>query len=69
MAFTDEMSIEMGGTFGVSYEWKSETERWHNDCVGAEKKQGPSVMCWGMIGYRWEGPFYVWDVEKEGSGN
>ena len=45
MAFTDEMSIEVGGTFGKSFVWRDKTERWHQDCVGAMKKQGPTVMC------------------------
>ena len=29
------------------------------------KKQGPTVMCCGMIGYRWKGPFYAWEVETD----
>ena len=65
MAFTDEMSIEVGGTFGKSFVWRDKTEKWHQDCVGAMKKQGPTVMCWGMIGYGWKGPFYVWEVETD----
>ena len=65
MAFTDEMSIEIGGTFGKSFVWRDKTERWHQDCVGTMKKQGPTVMCWGMIGYGWKGPFYVWEVETD----
>jgi len=59
------MSIEVGGTFGISLVWRDKTEPWHKDCVGATKKQGSSVMCWGMIGYGWKGPFYVWDPETE----
>jgi hypothetical protein len=59
------MSIEVGGTFGISFVWRDKTERWHADCMGAKKKQGSSVMCWGMIGYGWKGPFHVWDPETE----
>ena len=29
------------------------------------KKQRPTVMCRGMIGYGWKGPFYVWEVETD----
>ena len=65
MAFTDEMSIEVRGTFEKSFVWRDKTGRWHQDCVGAMKKQGPTVMCWGMIGYGWKGPFYVWEVEPD----
>lgn len=65
IGFTDEMSIEVGGTFGISYVWRDNTERWNKDCVGSKKKQGPAVMCWGMIGYGWKGPFYVWEPETE----
>ena len=65
MSFTDEMSIEVGGTMGTTYVWRDKTERWHHDCVGAKKKQGPTVMCCGMIGYGWKGPFHVWDTETE----
>ena len=65
IGFTDEMSIEVGGTFGISYVWRDNTERWNKDCVGSKKKQGPTVMCWGMIGYGWKGPFYVWEPETE----
>jgi len=48
-SFTDEMSIEVGGLFGLNLVWRDKTERWYSDCVGAMKKQGVSVMCWGMI--------------------
>ena len=34
-------------------------------CWGKEEKQGPTVMCWGMIGYGWKGPFHVWETETE----
>ena len=65
VSFTDEMSIEVGGTMGTTYVWRDKTECWHHDCVGAKKKQGPTVMCWGMIGYGWKGPFHVWETETE----
>ena len=61
--FTDEMSIEVGGLFGLNLVWRDKTEEWHDDCVGCKKKQGESVMCWGMIGWGWKGPFYVWETE------
>lgn len=63
--FTDEMSIEVGGTFGISLVWRDKDEQWHDDCVGAKKKQGPSVMCWGFIMWNYKGPFHVWDAETE----
>ena len=44
MSFTDKMSIEVGGTMGTTYVWRDNAERWHHDCVGAKKKQGPTVM-------------------------
>jgi len=59
------MSIEVGGTFGISFVWRDKTEQWHTDCMGAKKKQGSSVMCWGMIGYGWKEPIHVWDPETE----
>jgi len=59
------MSIEVGGTFGISFVWWDKTQRWHIDCMGAKKKQGSSVMYWGMIGYGWKGPFHVWDPKTE----
>jgi hypothetical protein len=31
--------------------------------MGAKKKQGPTVMCWGMIGYGWICSFHDWDLE------
>jgi hypothetical protein len=63
--FTDEMAIEVGGTFGVCLVWRDQSEKWEDDCVGAEKKQGPSVMCWGFIMWNYKGPFYVWDPETK----
>ncbi|RPA97195.1 hypothetical protein L873DRAFT_1771557 [Choiromyces venosus 120613-1] len=63
--FTDEMSIEIGSLFGLNLIWRDITERWHEDCVGAMKKQGISVMCWGMIGWGWKGPFHVWEMETK----
>jgi hypothetical protein len=47
--FTDEMAIEVGGIIGVCLVWREQGEQWHDDCVGAKKKQGPSAMCWGFI--------------------
>ncbi|RPA98886.1 hypothetical protein L873DRAFT_1686154, partial [Choiromyces venosus 120613-1] len=61
----DEMSIEIGSLFGLNLIWRDITERWHEDCVGAMKKQGISVMCWGMIGWGWKGPFHVWEMETK----
>jgi transposase len=63
--FTDEMAIEVGGTFGVCLVWREQGEQWHDDCVGAKKKQGPSVMCWGFIMWNYKGPFHVWDPETK----
>ncbi|KAF8241243.1 hypothetical protein K440DRAFT_574087, partial [Wilcoxina mikolae CBS 423.85] len=63
--FTDEMSIEVGGIHGVCIVWRTKDERWEDDCVGAMKKQGPAAMCWGMIGWNYKGPFYVWDPETK----
>jgi len=62
-AFTDEMSIEVGGIFGRSLVCREQTERWVPDCLGAKKIQGPTVMCWGMIGYGWKGICHVSDPE------
>lgn len=59
------MSIEVGGNWGLNRVWRGIDERWHADCVGAKKKQGPTVMCLGMIGWQWKGPFYVWSSETE----
>ena len=38
VSFTDEMSIEVGGTFGTSLVWRDKTEQLYPDCVGATKK-------------------------------
>ena len=48
-----EMAIEIGGMNGINIVWRNDTEREH--CVGAKKKQGPRVMCWGMIGWNYKG--------------
>ncbi|KAA8896134.1 hypothetical protein FN846DRAFT_966290 [Sphaerosporella brunnea] len=52
--FTDEMSIEIGGTFGISRVWRSNDEKYEEDCRGATKKNKATVMVWGMIkwGYK-----------------
>ena len=59
------MSIEVGGNWGLNRVWRDRTERWHKDCVGAKHKQGPTVLCWGMIGWGWKGPFHVWIAETD----
>ncbi|RPB00568.1 hypothetical protein L873DRAFT_1897545 [Choiromyces venosus 120613-1] len=64
-AFTDEMSIEIGGLYRPCLIWREKSERWADDCIGAKKKQGASIMCWGMISYGWKGPFWVWESETE----
>jgi transposase len=63
--FTDEMSIEVGGTFGEMFVWREKGERWADNCVGAAKKQGSKVMCWGMIKWGYKGPFHVWEAETD----
>jgi len=45
----DEMSIEIGGSFGVMQLWRENDEKWDQTCVGAAKKRCPTLMCWGMI--------------------
>ncbi len=54
IAFTDEMSIEIGGSFGVSQVWRGNDEKWDQTCVGATKKRCPTMMCWGMIGWNYK---------------
>ena len=49
VAITDEMSIEVGGTFGLSYVWRDKTERWHKDCV-----------CYLLFLYRYMWPEGPW---------
>ena len=44
-AFTDEMSIEIGGLFGPSTVWREQAEKWHDNCVGVKKKREHSIMC------------------------
>ncbi|RPB05483.1 hypothetical protein L873DRAFT_1899051 [Choiromyces venosus 120613-1] len=63
--FTDEMSIEIGGTFGVSLVWREWGEPWEEDCRGTTKKNKSTVMCWGMIKWNYKGPFYIWETETE----
>jgi len=64
-AFTDEMSIEIGGLYGPSTVWREKAEKRHDDCVGVKKKRGNPVMCWGMISWNCKGPFWVWEQETE----
>ncbi|RPA93462.1 hypothetical protein L873DRAFT_1830783 [Choiromyces venosus 120613-1] len=64
-AFTDEMSIEIGGLYGPCFVWREKSKWWEDDCIRAKKKQGASIMCWGMISYGWKGPFWVWESKTE----
>ncbi|RPA91797.1 hypothetical protein L873DRAFT_1636526, partial [Choiromyces venosus 120613-1] len=64
-AFTDEMSIEIGGFYGPCFVWREKSEKWEDDYVRAKKKQRASIMCRGMISYDWKGPFWVWESETE----
>jgi len=59
------MSIEVGAVFGLNHVWRDKIEQWHKDCIGARKKQGSAVMCWGRISWGWKGPFYVWSAETK----
>lgn len=65
--WTDEMGVMIGGTWGVKRVWraKGDDEKWANDCIGGKKTQGVTVMCWGLIGYNYKGPFHVWEAETE----
>jgi len=65
IGFTDEMSIEIGASFGVNTVWREKGERWEDDCVGTKKKHGISIMCWEAIGWNWKGPFHVWLKESK----
>ena len=50
IAFTDEMSIEVGGSYGVNLIWREKNEKWHTDCIGQKKKK----MCnSNVLGYDW----------------
>jgi len=59
------MSIEVGACFGVNLVWREKAEQWHDDCVGTKKKNGTTIMCWGMIGWNWKGPFHIWAKETK----
>lgn len=59
------MSIEIGQTFRECLVWREQDERWADDCVGTKKKQGSTVMCWGMISYNYKGTFNIWVLELE----
>jgi hypothetical protein len=59
------MPIEVGGTFGVCLVWRDKTARWDDDCVGAKKKQGPQVMCWGIIVWNFKSPFHLWEKDTK----
>ena len=48
-AFTEEISIEVGAVFELNHVWREQSEKWHDDCVGAKKKQEEAVMCWGIV--------------------
>lgn len=63
--FTNEMSIEIGQIFEECLVWREESKRWAQDCVGAKKKQGSTIMCWVMIGYNYKRPFHVWVPESK----
>jgi len=59
------MSIEVGASFGVNLVWREKGEHWHEDCIGTKKKNGITVMCWGMISWNWKGPFHIWAKETK----
>jgi len=62
IAFTDGMSIEIGGSFGVSLVWRGNDEKWDQTCVGATKKRCPTPMCWGMIGWNYKVNHYRYSL-------
>jgi len=57
------MSIEIGALYGPSTVWREMGEKLHYDGVETKKKQGMSVMCGDMNGWRWKGPLWVWEHE------
>jgi len=59
------MAIEIGGLNGVNLVWRDKSEQWQEHCVGAKKKQGPRVTCWGMIEWNYKGPFHIWEKETK----
>lgn len=61
------MSIEIG-TVCEFLVWRKVDEKWIDDCVGVETKQGSTVMCWGMIGYNHKWPFHIWVPETKERG-
>ncbi|KAA8913099.1 hypothetical protein FN846DRAFT_886784 [Sphaerosporella brunnea] len=63
--FTAKMSIEIGGTYGVSRVWREKGEQYEEDCRGATKKNRATVMVWGFIKWGCKGPFYIWSPETE----
>lgn len=59
------MSVGVGDFHCGLLKWRENDEKWEKTCMGAKKKQGWSVMCWGMIMWRNKVPFHVWSVETE----
>ena len=55
----------MGSTYGVNLVSREKGDKWYTDCIGQKKKKGLTVICWGMIGYGWKGPFHIWMTETE----
>ena len=65
IVFTNEMSIEVGGTYAVNLIWREKGEKCHTDYISKKKKKCASVMCWRIIGNEQKGLFYMWDIETE----
>ena len=58
----DEMSIEIGGSFGVMQLWRENDEKWDQTCVGTTKKRYLTLMFWGMIGWKYKVNHYKYSL-------
>jgi len=61
------MKIKCGDTYGVTLVWREEgsNERYDDDCIGRESKDGETVMVWGCIAWGFKGPLYIWTPETK----
>ena len=55
--------MKVGENRNVIFIWSSKEEKWDEDCVGHEDKDGELVMFWGMIIWNWKGPYHIWKKE------
>ena len=64
LIWTDETSVQLGGTRGRRRVWRKPEEQFHKHVIKRRWKGFQEFMFWGSFSYDKKGPCHVWEKEN-----